>query len=200
MLAFSTGFFSLRRVSKKLLSTEFRKKQSSNAFFLKNPCASGVNQTLPPSDNTHSTNTSSYVVTLHSGSGNVKTAITTASNAVNAVDQFAIGVLSAENNWRTDSSSSAGYRYVKVDGVHPETGDTDRARLTAANGDYKFHMEMKQFVRADYAGKPGKTPFEAAVLTQITNALKNPDPYTTSDSSLSHKRSSTGMNFHTIKT
>lgn len=151
-------------------------QSSSNAFFLKNPCSSGVNQTLPPSDNTQ--NTSSYIVTLHSGSGNVKTAITTASNAVNAVDQFAIGVLSAENNWRTDSSSSAGYRYVKVDGVHPETGDTDRARRTAANGDYKFHMEMKQFVRADYAGKPAKTPFEAAVLNQITNALKNPDAST----------------------
>ncbi len=153
-------------------------QSSSNVFFLQNPCASGVNQTLPPANNTQ--NTSNYIVTLHSGSGNVKTAITTASNAANPADQFAIGVLSLENNWRTDSSSSAGYRYVKIDGVHPEAGDTDRARRTSANGDYKFHMEMKQFVRADYAGKPPKTAFEAAVLGQITNALKNPDASTCS--------------------
>lgn len=147
-------------------------QSSSNVYFLKNPCSRGVNQTLPPSDSTNSA--TGYEVVLHSGSGNVKTALTTASNAANAADQFAIGVLSVENNWRTDSASSSGYRYVKLDGVHPEAGDTDRARKTAANGDYKFHMEMRQFVRADYAGKPAKTAFESAVLDEITTQLKNP--------------------------
>lgn len=152
-------------------------QSSSNAFFLKNPCASGVNQDLPPANNTQ--NTANYIVTLHSGSSNVKTAISAASTTTNTADQFAIGVLSLENNWRTESlASNAGYRYVKIDGVHPETGDTVRARRTSVNGDYKFHMEMKQFVRADYAGKPPKTAFEAAVLGQITNALKNPDAST----------------------
>jgi hypothetical protein len=46
-------------------------------------------------------------------------------------------------------------------------------------------------------------PQEVVVVKNLfldQNALKNPDPYTTSDSSLSHKRSSTGMNFHSIKT
>lgn len=147
-------------------------QSSSNAFFLKNPCASGINQSLPVADNTH--NQTGYEVVLHSGSGNVKTALTTASNAANAADQFSIGVLSAENNWRVDSASSAGYRYLKVDGVHPEAGDTDRARVTAANGDYKFHMEMKQFVRNDYSGVPAKTAFEGRVLGEITSALSNP--------------------------
>jgi hypothetical protein len=144
---------------------------SSNAFFLKNPCASGVNQATQPSDASNSVS-GSYEVTLHSGSGNVKTALTNASNAVNAADQFAIGVLSVENNWRTDSSSSNGYRYLKLDGVHPEADDVASGRKAAARGEYKFHMEMRQFIRAD--GQHPKTAFEASVLNEITAQLKNP--------------------------
>jgi hypothetical protein len=100
--------------------------------------------------------------------------LTTASNSEDPNVRFAIGVLSAENDFRADAPASAGYRYLKIDGVHPEAGDTSRARRTAANGDYKFHMELKQFVRADYAGQAPKTPFEAAIIGQITENLKNP--------------------------
>jgi hypothetical protein len=146
---------------------------SSNAFFLKNPCSAGLNQQLNPT--TPAQNVPGvYNLVLNSGSGNVQTMLTNASNSSDANAQFAIGVLSAENNWRTASTASAGYRYLKIDGVHPETGDTDRARRTAANGDYKFHMELKQFIRADYDGVPPKTPFETAVLNEITEELKNP--------------------------
>ncbi|QVL45272.1 MAG: hypothetical protein KFB94_08445 [Methylophilaceae bacterium] len=142
-------------------------QSSSNAFFLRNPCAIGVNQTLPLSYAVDSVD-DLYQVVLHSGSGDVQTALTSASNSLNEADQFAIGVLSLENNWRT-AGSRGGYRYLKIDGVHPELDDTDRARKTAANGDYKFHMEMKQFVR-----NGPKTPFEAAVLDEITAQLRNP--------------------------
>lgn len=145
---------------------------SSNAFFLQNPCASGAGAQLQPA--TFSDSTPDYVVTENSGSGNVKTRITSASTNASPAEQYAIGVLSTENNWRTDSASSNGYRFVKIDGVHPEAGDTENARVTATNGDYAFHMELKNFVRNNYAGVPAKTTFENAVIGQITAALGNP--------------------------
>ena len=148
-------------------------QSSSNAFFLANPCASGSNAAVVPSRATDSN--SAYVVRENSGSGNVKTNITNASNATaGSGNQYAIGVLSTENNWRLDPAASAGYRFVKVDGVHPEFGDTDNARVTATNGQYKFHMELKSFVRANYAGVPAKTTFENNVVGQITQVLANP--------------------------
>lgn len=148
---------------------------SSNAFFLRNPCSGGVASTLSPTTDADNID-GVYRVTLNSGSGDVKNRLTTASNATVDNDKFAIGVLSAENNWRTDSSTSAGYRYLKLDGVHPETADTaDRARLSAVNASYKFHMEMKSFVRADnLPGKAAKTTFEAGIIPAITAALRNP--------------------------
>lgn len=146
---------------------------SSNAFFLQNPCASGASANLIPAGVGDSSG--SYVVRENSGSGNVKTNLTNASNAtVASGNQFAIGVLSTENNWRTDAAASAGYRFVKVDGVHPETGDTENARVTATNGQYAFHMEVKSFVRSNYAGVPAKTAFENAVVGQIATALSSP--------------------------
>lgn len=146
---------------------------SSNAFFMQNPCANGANASLVPAGASDSSAT--YVVRENSGSGNVKTNLTNASNAtVASGNQFAIGVLSAENNWRVDAPASAGYRFVKVDGVHPELGDTENARLTATNGQYAFHMELKNFVRSNYAGAPAKTAFENAIVGQITDALANP--------------------------
>lgn len=147
---------------------------SSNAFFLANPCATGANAQLIPAANATDT-TANYIVTENSGSGNVKTRISTASTAGAASpDGYAIGVLSLENNWRTDSTGSNGYRFVKIDGVHPEAGDTENARVTATQGQYAFHMELKNFVRSNYAGAPVKTAFENAVVGQITAALANP--------------------------
>ena len=147
---------------------------SSNAFFLQNPCASGASAELFPAANATDT-TANYIVTENSGSGNVKTRISDASTAGAASPNgYAIGVLSLENNWRTDSAGSNGYRYVKIDGVHPEAGDTENARVTATQGQYAFHMELKNFVRNNYAGAPVKTAFENAIVGQITAALSNP--------------------------
>ncbi len=135
---------------------------SSNAFFLKNPCASGVSGALFPATVADSTPT--FEVFEGSSTGNVKTRITTAATA----GDFAIGVVSTENDWRTEVAATAGYRYIKVDGVHPEAGDTANARVQATNGNYPFHMEMRNFVANTATG------FGAAVVGQITAALSNP--------------------------
>lgn len=147
---------------------------SSNAFFLRNPCAGGVAAALPPTTASNDV-TNVYKVTLNSGSSNVKTRLNSASNSLVDNEKYAIGVLSAENDWRVDGSTP-GYRYLKVDGVHPEDGDTSRARLKAVNGDYKFHMEMKSFVRNNgISGQANKTAFESAIIGEITAELQDPD-------------------------
>lgn len=140
---------------------------SSNAFFLSNPCAAGLSANLNPA--TAADSSATMEVFEGSGTGNVKTRITTASNSV-GTDNFAIGVVSAENDWRVESTTGGqnGYRFIKIEGVHPETGDTSNARVTATSGAYPFHMEMHNFVANSATG------FGAAVVGQITAALSNP--------------------------
>lgn len=137
---------------------------SSNAFFLRNPCNGdpSIGGTLAPTKASDSTTT--YIVTEGSGTGNVKSALSTTT-------EFAIGVMSLENNWRTDASSN-GYRFVKIDGVHPEAPVKGSnlpadltARYTAAQGEYDFHMELKAFV-ANTADS-----FGAQVIDDIKNAF-----------------------------
>lgn len=148
---------------------------SSNAFFLQNPCASGAaTGQLPPAKLANSTAT--FIVSEGSGTGNVKTTMTNINNAVDpdgtgplVAQNFGIGVVSAENDWRTESAANGGYRFVKLDGVHPEAnGDTAMARNSAIKGDYNFVMEMKSFVAntADVFG--------AALIPTIAAALGNP--------------------------
>lgn len=140
---------------------------SSNAFFLSNPCAAGVSGNLNPAVAADSSAT--FEVFEGSGTGNVKTRITTATNSA-GTDNFAIGVISAENDWRVESATGGqnGYRFVKVEGVHPEAGDTANARVTASNAVYPFHIEAHSFVANSATG------FGAAILPQITAALSAP--------------------------
>ena len=146
---------------------------SSDAFFLRSPCNSGVNQQLAKRTKADSV-PGEIEVFEASGSGDVTGKVSSASTATDPKKSFAIGVLSAETNWRTQSSGRNGFRVLKLDGVHPELNDTNNARLTATNGHYKFHMELKSYVRSDYAGKPAKTPFEARIIGEVSEALKNP--------------------------
>lgn len=142
-------------------------QSSSNAFFLRFPCNSGVAQQLPP--RTKADSVPGLNIIEYSSSTNLGIDMNANSASTDATKNFAIGVLSLENR-----SSVTGLRYVKLDGVHPEAGDPVNARVTAANGDYKFHMELKSFVRGDYAGQLPKTAFEQVVIQEITNALGNP--------------------------
>jgi hypothetical protein len=143
---------------------------SSTAFFMHTPCsASG----LVPAAAADST--TSFEVFEGAGTGNVKTRLSTASTSV-GTDNFAIGVVSLENDWRTDTSTATnGYRFVKLDGVHPEAGDTSitptnggNARTTATAGNYLFHEESYMFVANTATG------FGASVLGAIDSALVNP--------------------------
>jgi hypothetical protein len=136
---------------------------SSNAFFLSNNCAAAVNGSLVPAGVADSV-ANQFEVTENSTTGNVKTTITSANNAGN----FAIGVVSVENDWRIDAATANQYRFVKIDGTHPEAGDVANGRNTAVNGQYAFHMELKTFV-ANTA-----SPFAAALIPQIAANLSNP--------------------------
>jgi hypothetical protein len=139
---------------------------SSNAFFLANPCSAGLSASLNPS--VAADTTPSFLVVENSSTGNVKTGISNASLNTGA-ENFAIGVMSVENDWRLEpSTATSGYRFLKVDGVHPETGDIANGRLTSVNGLYGFHMELKNFVANTATG------FGAAIIPQITAALAAP--------------------------
>ena len=138
---------------------------SSNSFFLAKPCADGLAAGLAPAVTSDSSPT--FEVFEGSGTGNVKTRLTTASNSAGA-DNFAIGIMSVENDWRADAAASAGYRFVKVNGVHPEAGDTVNGRLTTISGAYEFAKELKNFTANTATG------FGANVVNQITTALSNP--------------------------
>lgn len=137
---------------------------SSNVHFLNKPCASAVFGSNEPAKASDSTST--FIVSEASSTGGVKTTMTNANNAGN----FAIGIVSLENNWRTETAANGGYRYIKLDGVHPEgNGDTTFGRNTSINGQYNFVSEMKSFV-ANTADS-----FGAALIPTIAAALGNPN-------------------------
>jgi hypothetical protein len=116
---------------------------TSNANFLRNPCNGDPAATgsLDPADTT----LNHFHVALNSGTGNVKTNLTNETNAGN----YGIGIMSMENNWRSDAAASAGYRFVKLDGINPEEGDLVDARLSATTGNYKLVSEMVEFTAND---------------------------------------------------
>lgn len=148
---------------------------SSNAHFLRNPCnaapeTGGVLQPIGISDS----DGTSIVVTEGSGTSNAITALSTS--------EFAIGILSLENNWRpaTEGGAAAGYRYIKLDGVHPEApipGATgadanfdSKARYSSAQGSYDYQIELKSFVADSAAGTFGET-----VIGNIVSAFAGLD-------------------------
>ena len=139
---------------------------SSDSFFLARPCAKALGADLVPAVVVDSSPT--FEVFEGSGTGNVKARLSTAS--LNAgTDNFAIGVMSVENDWRAETTTAAsGYRFVKVNGIHPEAGDVVNGRLTTISGAYEFAKELKNFTANTATG------FGANVVNQITTALKNP--------------------------
>jgi hypothetical protein len=170
---------------------------ASNAFFLSNPCASGgPGGSLSPTGQVGAAG-STYFVALNSGSSDVRNMLVainggtyahdldgptnpgTATLAVNGANQgFGIGVLSVEND-----DNNANWKYVKLDGVHPEgrigtrggvaetaasTTAATAGRATMMEGDYKFVMEMKSFV-ANTADA-----FGAGLIPVMATQMANP--------------------------
>jgi hypothetical protein len=134
---------------------------SSNAFFLKNPCANGSNGGLvSPAVAQGTAGVSPFVVTEDSSSSTLKSNMI----AHGAAGNFAIGVLSLENALGTNAA------YLKLDGVHPEANDPDNeARNTTVNSNYAFAMEMVNFIPTSAAGT-----FGATLIGEITTALGAP--------------------------
>lgn len=146
---------------------------SSNIHFLKNPCSDGVAGALSPA--TAADSTATFDVIENSGTGNVKETLTTAEGN----GDFAIGVMSMENDWRVETRATRlDYRFVKLDGVHPEVGSQQglnangtpyyTARQSSINGDYQFHMEMRYYVANSATG------FGASIIPEIVSGLANP--------------------------
>lgn len=154
---------------------------SSNAHFLKNPCDgdptvggalfpatvadSGFNDVNGNGIKDVGEAADLFIVTENSGTSDVKKKLTSA----NGAGEYAIGVVSLENDWRSETKSDRNqYRFIKLDGIHPEAGDVANARLAALTGEYAFQMEMRNFT-ANSADA-----FGAQLITDITTALGNP--------------------------
>lgn len=134
---------------------------SSNAFFMGNPClgnpsTGGALVATKAADS----DPDFYNVIEGGETADVRNAI---SNATTAGD-FAVGVVSLEN------APAAGRRYLKVDGVHPETGANNTvdsfARYTSAQGQYPFQIELKGFIANEAKGTFGET-----VINNIVSGL-----------------------------
>lgn len=159
---------------------------SSNAYFLGTKCLDGTlgGQLLPAGSDR---NTASFRVVQQSSSSTLKNdlealAIVNADNStvtgdastarkVNGVAQnYGIAVLSLENS----AGTAKGWMFTKLDGVHPEQGETvggaGKARAAIMDGSYKFSMEMRSFVPAASSGTYAET-----LLGEITNQILNPE-------------------------
>ena len=145
---------------------------SSNAFFLRTPCADAVQGNLIPAVTADSI-PGVFEVTENSGTGNVKAQLT----AANAAGNFAIGVMSIENDWSLDNAANGGYRWLKLDGIHPETASDftnplngrGNARLSTVTGNYAFHSEARYFV-----ANTAPVGFGANIVPAIAAKLGNP--------------------------
>lgn len=135
---------------------------SSNTFFLRDPCARGVSGSMLASRAIDTTPTN--IITEDTSSSRLKA---TLSNAT-AANEFAIGVLSLENNWRTDIDNNQ-YRFVKLDGVHPEAGDIVTARASIVSGQYDYIAEVYSFVANTAANT-----YSATLINDISTALTEP--------------------------
>jgi hypothetical protein len=133
---------------------------SSNAFFLSNPCAGGglTGGKLAPAG---TTSTTTYRVTLNSGTSNVRTQL----NNATAPDNFTIGVMSLENVPEgTDT-----WAFIKLDGVSPN--EDSKARASAIDGRYPFVMELALHTNVNAA----VTPLEPKqILKLVALDLGNP--------------------------
>jgi hypothetical protein len=140
---------------------------ASNAFFLQNPCAKGkAGGFLAPLNFAEDNDGTTYNVTESSSTGNLKIAFKAKDDSD---EKYGIGVMSLENNWATESAANSYYRFIKLDGVHPETGDATYATANSMNGTYKFFMAMKSFIATSQASTYGAT-----LITNIGAALSQP--------------------------
>jgi hypothetical protein len=133
-------------------------QSASNIFFLNNPCAQGeAGGSLNPT-RAGTYNGGKFVVTENSGTGDVKTKLTNATNA----SEFGIGVVSAENV----PGSSDKWAFVKLNGIAPNADAKQRA--SSINGQYTFWYETVAFF-------PSQASTESVdLLNAVNGSLGNP--------------------------
>lgn len=162
---------------------------ASNAFFLKNPCSGdpAISGLLAPKKATVASNTASgfttttplasgLVVFAGAGTTDVKVALNAAETATKVVGgvatsspNFAIGVVSLENAPSSETNAARkDYHYVKLDGIHPELGDTTYARAQLVSAAYQFQYESQSFI-ANTADAYGATLI-GDIITQISTS------------------------------
>lgn len=130
---------------------------SSNVYFLSNPCASFAEQTGQRYPATAADSDIGFNVVENSGTGDVKKCLSGTAGGVTASD-FAIGVVSAENNPTVPATGSDSWRFVKLDGVSIYDGAGNRANVL--NGKYDFAFELALHTH------PTVTPANAKVLME----------------------------------
>lgn len=156
---------------------------ASNAYFLKTPCTDALSGSLSPA--TASDSSATFTVRESLNEYHVKSVLTRASTS----GEFAIGVISLTSDWRTEPTifniPYNQYRWLKLNSVHPESGDINSARLKTKLGDYQFYSEGHYFV-ANTAGDLNSYPVR--ILNEInsrlnlqTNAYNTPSIYQTTN-------------------
>jgi hypothetical protein len=142
---------------------------SSDAYFLGSRCVSGNPTPLAATDSI-----SSYVITESSTTGGAKTCLSSTSD-------YAIGVVSTENQYSLDSTGAVSntWRYVKLDGVaisDPTIANgvvtNGTQRLNSLNQAYDFNFEFVTVKRNDSNGNP---TVKSSLLDGLAAILVNQD-------------------------
>jgi hypothetical protein len=139
---------------------------ASNSFFLQNPCANAKPLGKLTPSGVADNDPGVYEVSESTSTGNLKIAFKA---AVDSANKYAIGVMSLENNYASETTANSYYRFVKLDGVHPEANGDTYATANSMNGQYKFFMAMKSFIANSQASTYGAT-----LISEIGAALSTP--------------------------
>ena len=141
---------------------------ASNAFFLKSPCTDANAGSLQPASVSDSD--LNFIVSENINENYLMKKLKNANTSGN----FAIGVMSLTNDWRVNLTGYGDeFKWLKLNGIHPESGGVEKARNTTLNGIYQFYIEGHYFL-ANTAGKNNSGFYFnefPQVLSYIANAL-----------------------------
>lgn len=139
---------------------------SSNIFFLANPCSGYEDQIGKRYPATAADSSATFNVVENSGTGDVKKCLSGKTTGIPVTD-FAIGVVSAENNPTVPATADDSWRFVKVDGMNIYDGAGNRAN--AMNGKYDFAYELVLHTHATLT-KPESSELFGAMIVAMSDA------------------------------
>lgn len=162
---------------------------SSNAFFMNNPCGGFADQPGKLIAARFTDSTATFVVHEMSGTGDVKECLSgvdltvpadgiigkgenfdlgLSPNGTTTATSFSVGVVSAENNPKTSSSTET-WRFVKLDGVAVYDGAGNTASTKA--GKYDFAYEMALHTHPSVTSANAESLFQAMAAGMADPAL-----------------------------